>query len=86
MAISSYVAKYVGKGPCTDFNRKRYMHTKNIKIQVPKSLWLDAANLFDAVMETARAYGFGHLLKDLKPFKSAAFIRVCVDDLLPPPF
>lgn len=85
-SIACYISKYVGKGPAAEFNRKRYMHTKNIKVQSAQSQWLKADGLFEAVMEVASMYGFSHLMGDLKLFKSSAFVRVFVPDLEPPPF
>lgn len=85
-AIASYIAKYVGKELTQAFNRKRYWHTKNVKITPAQSQWLKAESLFDAVVESAGLYGFTDCMDDLKLFKGSAFIRVHCSALEPPPF
>jgi hypothetical protein len=84
-AIAGYIAKYVGKELTEDFNRKKYLHTKNVKLNPAFSLWLEADDLGEAITEVARYYGFVECLDDLKVFKGSAFIRLHLDDL-PPPF
>lgn len=86
MAIAGYIAKYVGKELVEAFNRKRYLHTKNVSISPAQSQWLKAENLEEAILEAAESYAFVDLLGDLKTFKGSAFIRVHVSDLPPPPF
>lgn len=86
MAIAGYIAKYVGKDLVEAFNRKRYLHTKNVKISPAQAQWLKADNLIEAVFEAAGLYQFDSSLGDLKTFKGSAFLRVHVSDLPPPPF
>lgn len=86
IAIASYIAKYVGKDMVEAFNRKRYLHTKNVKITPAQAQWLKSDNLVDAVFEAAQLYSFTECLDNLKTFKGSAFIRVHLDELPPPPF
>lgn len=86
MAIAGYIAKYVGKELVEAFNRKRYLHTKNVSITPAQSQWLKADNLTEAIEEAAEHYCFVDLLGDMKTFKGSAFIRVHLDDFPPPPF
>jgi hypothetical protein len=86
MAIAGYIAKYVGKELVEAFNRKRYLHTKNVAISPAQAQWLKADSLFDAVLEVAERHQFVDLLGDLKTFKGSAFIRVHLSDFPPPPF
>lgn len=86
MAIAGYIAKYVGKELTQAFNRKRYLHTKNVTLSPAQSQWLKADNIEQAILETAERYDFVDLLGDMKTFKGSAFIRVHLDDFPPPPF
>jgi len=86
MAIAGYIAKYVGKELVEAFNRKRYLHTKNVRITPAQSQWLKADNLADAIAEAAQGHSFDQCLSGLKLFKGSAFIRVHLSEFPPPPF
>lgn len=55
--IAGYISKYITKELVERFNKKRYWHTKGIKVEERKMQWLEAATLKDAIVETMRRFG-----------------------------
>lgn len=86
IAIAGYIAKYVGKQLTADFNRKKYLHSKNVVVKPSVTRWLSSETLWDALVEAARRFGFTDRMGDAKFFGGSAFVRVGVSDLDPPPF
>lgn len=55
--VASYIAKYLGKSLEVEFNRKRYFHTKGIKLTPAQRLWLEAEDRESALVEVIERYG-----------------------------
>jgi hypothetical protein len=86
LAIAGYIAKYVGKSLLEAFNRKKYLHSRGVKVSPAVTKWLQAETLWDALVEAATARGFTNQLDKVRLFNGSAFIRVHVSELDPPPF
>lgn len=86
IAIAGYIAKYVGKQVGCEFNRKKYMHSKNVVVQESVTRWLKSEVLWDALVEAAERFGFVGQIDQVRFFGGSAFLRVDVADLDPPPF
>lgn len=88
--IAGYISKYITKDLIERFNKKRYWHTKGVKVPESVREWLESKDLNTAVIELMRAHG---LLVDgqfpaVKVWRpgNLAFFWVEKDSLPPPPF
>ena len=88
--IAGYISKYITKDLVQRFNKKRYWHTKGVRVPDAQRQWLEAENLDEAMREVMRSYG---LLVDsglpaVKVWKpgNLAFFWVDVAKLPEPPF
>jgi hypothetical protein len=88
--IAGYISKYITKDLIERFNKKRYWHTKGVKVPEAKRKWLEADNLDEAMREVMASYG---LLVDgqfpvCKVWKpgNLVFFWVHSDQLPAPPF
>lgn len=88
--IAGYIGKYITKDLVQRFNKKRYWHTKGVRVPEAQRQWLEADNLDEALREVMRSYGLlvdGGLpvCKVWKP-GNLAFFWVDVGKLPEPPF
>lgn len=88
--IASYIGKYITKDLLQRFNKKRYWHTKGVRVPDAQRSWLEAENLDEAMREVMRSYGL--LVDDGLPMVKVwkpgnlAFFWTDVRSLPEPPF
>lgn len=54
--IASYISKYISKDHTSDFNRKSYFHTTDVKIAPARAMWLRAETMEEALREVVGMY------------------------------
>jgi hypothetical protein len=88
--IAAYISKYITKELIERFNKKRYWHTKGVRVPEAQRLWLESDKLDEAVIEVMRRYGLmvDGCFQGSRIWKpgNLAFFWIEAHQLEPPPF